>query len=139
MEPLESQREIQKNRRAPRSFSTAPKTNIESNLYIFIKTLKTEREPLIIQFLKANFEFRFASKRLLASDFEALEVSWTPRGDQESFKEVSKSSKVTIHRACRVILSSPKPLPDIDPAATRLRWVCAPPFGEVIFPVGVLP
>ena len=49
-------------------------------------------------------------KELLASDFEALEVSGTPRGDQESLKEVSKSSKVTIHRACRVILTRPAPL-----------------------------
>ena len=44
---------------------------------------------------------------LSASDFEALEVHGTPRGDQESLKEVSKSPKVTIHRACRVIMSSP--------------------------------
>ena len=44
-------------------------------------------------------------KELWASDLEALEVSETPRGDQEGLKEVSKSSKVTIHRACRVIMS----------------------------------
>ena len=31
--------------------------------------------------------------------FEALEVSWIPKGDQESLKEVSKSSKVTIHES----------------------------------------
>ena len=71
--------------------------------------------------------------------FEALEVSGTPRGGQESLKEVSKSSKVTIHRACRVILSSPEGTGDIDPAAMGLRWVCAPPFGEVIFAVDVVP
>ena len=70
-------------------------------------------------------EFRFASERLLASDFEALEVSWAPRGDQESLKEVSKSSKVTIHRACRVILSSPEALTDIEFLSIGLR----PPFG----------
>ena len=63
---------------------------------------------------KANWELRFASGRLLASDFEALEVSWTPRGDQKNLKEVSKSSKATIHRACRAILSSPEALTDID-------------------------
>ena len=73
---------------------------------------------------KASWELRFASKRFLASDFEALEVSGTPRSDQESLKEVSKSSKVTIHRACRVILSSPGGVRDIDPAAAQLR----PPF-----------
>ena len=70
---------------------------------------------------KANWELRFASKRLLASDFEALEVSWTPRGDQESLKDVSKNSKGTIHRACRMIMSSPGALPDIDPASIWLR------------------
>ena len=106
---------------------------------MFIKPLKTQREPLISEAPKANWELRFVSERLLASDFEALEVSWTPRGDQESLKEVSKSSKVTIHRACRVILSSPEPLPDIDPAAIGLRSVCGPPSALVIFAVGVLP
>ena len=54
---------------------------------------------------KANWELRFASERLLASDFEALEVSGAPRGDKESLKEVFKSSKVTIHGVCRVIMS----------------------------------
>jgi len=38
-------------------------------------------------------------------DLEALEVSGALRGDQESLKEVCKSSKVTIHGACRVIMS----------------------------------
>ena len=63
-------------------------------------------------------------QELWASDLEALEVSGTPRGDQESLKEVSKNSKVTIHRACRVILSSPGATRHIDPAAAELR----PPF-----------
>ena len=58
---------------------------------------------------------------LSASVFEALEVSGTPRDDQESLKEVSKSSKVTIHQACRVILSSPGATTDMDPASTALR------------------
>ena len=79
----------------------------------------------MFQVPKANWELRFASQRLLASDFEALEVSGTPTGDQESLKEVSKSSKVTIHRACRVIMSSPGAVRDIGPAAAGLR----PPFG----------
>ncbi|MDA8609503.1 hypothetical protein N9L19_01150 [bacterium] len=78
-------------------------------------------------------------KELWASYFEALEVSGTPRGDQESLKEVSKSSKVTIHRACRVILSSPEALPDIGPAAVGLRSVCGPPSPGVIFAVDVVP
>ena len=78
-------------------------------------------------------------KELLASDFEALEVSGTPRGDQESLKEVSKSSKVTIHRACRGILSSPGATTDIDPAAGELRWGFDPPSTLVIFAVDVVP
>ena len=75
-------------------------------------------------------------KELLASDFEALEVSGAPRVDQESLKEVSNSSKVTIHRACRVVMSSPGVLTDIDPASAQLR----PSFGgRVIFAVDVVP
>ena len=53
----------------------------------------------------ACWEFRFTSKMFLVSDFEAWEVSGAPRGDQESFKEVPKSSKVTIHGGCRLIMS----------------------------------
>ena len=78
-------------------------------------------------------------KEFLASNFEALEVSGAPRGDQESLKEVSKSSKVTIHRACRVILSSPGATTDIDPAATELRRGFGPPSPGVIFTVDVVP
>ena len=74
--------------------------------------------------LRAQNRRKTFPKELWASDLEALEVSGTPRGDQESLKEVSKSSKVTIHRACRVILSSPGATTDIDPAAGELR----PPF-----------
>ena len=44
-------------------------------------------------------------KELWASDLEVMEVSGAPRGDQESLKEVFKSSKVTIHGVCRVIMS----------------------------------
>ena len=88
------------------------------------KPLKHQIKNMDFQAPKANSELRFASTRLLASDFEALEVSGTPRGDQESLKEVSKSSKVTIHRACRVIMSSPGATRHIDPASAGLR----PPF-----------
>ena len=94
---------------------------------------------MIFKAPKANWELRFASERLLASDFEALEVSWTPRGDQESLKEVSKSSKVTIHRACRVIMSSPAAVRDIDPVAAQLRRGFGPPSPGVIFAVDVVP
>ena len=60
---------------------------------------------MIFEAPKTNWELRFASERLLASGFEALEVSGTPRGDQGSLKEVSKSSKITIHGVRRVIMS----------------------------------
>ena len=94
---------------------------------------------MVFQGPKANWELRFAAERLLALDFEALEVSGTPRGDQESLKEVSKNSKVTIHRACRVILSSPEEVRDIDPAAMGLRPGFGPPSTGVIFAVDVVP
>ena len=101
--------------------------------------MEMQMEMVIFKAPKASCELRFASKRLLASDFEALEVSGTPRGDQESLKEVSKSSKVTIHRACRVIMSSPEALQDIGPASTELRPVRDPPSTLVIFAVDVVP
>ena len=78
-------------------------------------------------------------KELWAADFAALEVSGTPRGDQESFKEVSKNSKVTIHRACRVIMSSPGATGNIDLASTQLRRGFDPPSPGVIFAVDVVP
>ena len=44
-------------------------------------------------------------KKLWASDLEALEVSETPRGDQEGLKEDCKSAKITIYGVCRVSMS----------------------------------
>ena len=44
-------------------------------------------------------------KELWASDLEALEVSETPRGDQEGLKEDCKSAKITIYGVCRVSMS----------------------------------
>ena len=123
--------------------STEPFESSENDLKIknvnVHKTIEKPMTSLIFEAPKANWELRFASKRLLASDFEALEVSGTPRGDQESLKEVSKSSKVTIHRACRVIMSSPGALTDIDLVATRLPRGCDPPSALVIFAVDVVP
>ena len=106
---------------------------------MFTKPLENQGKQLVFEAPKANWELRFASERLLASDFEALEVSGTPRSDQESLKEVSKSSKVTIHRACRVIMSCPGATADIDPAATGLRPGFDPPSPGVIFAVDVIP
>ena len=91
----------------------------------FHKT-KEELQKIIVHAPKANWELRFASKRLLAFDVEALEVSGTQRGDQERFTDVSKSSKGAIHRACRVIMSSPEGLPVSDPVAMGLRPCCDP-------------
>ena len=54
----------------------------------------------------ASWEFRSASKMLLVSDFEALEVSGAPRGDQESAKKLPKRLQVTNHRPYRSIMSS---------------------------------
>ena len=114
--------------------STEPFESSENDLKIknvnVHKTIEKQWKSLIFEAPKANCELRFASERLLASEFEALEVSWTPRGDQESLKEVSKSSKVTIHRACRVILSFPVLVRDIDPVTMGLRWGFDPPSGK---------
>ena len=79
-----------------------------------------------IELWRAQNQRKTSPKDLLASDFEALEVFGAPRGDQESLKEVTKSSKVTIPRACRGILSSPGATGDIDPASTRLRPLFGP-------------
>ena len=67
--------------------STEPLKSAENDLKIKNVNVHKTEVP------KANRELRFASERFLASDFEVLEVFWTPRGDQESLKEVSKSSK----------------------------------------------
>ena len=42
---------------------------------------------------KAMSELRFASKWLLTSDFEVLEASGAPKGDQERPKKFPKASK----------------------------------------------
>ena len=44
-------------------------------------------------------------KELWASDLEALEVSGTPKGNQEGLKEVCKSPQMTIYGVCRVSMS----------------------------------
>ena len=114
--------------------STEPFESSENDLKIKnVNIHKTIEAP------KANWELRFASERLLASDFEALEVSWTPRGGQERLKEVSKSSKVTIHRAGRRIRSSTGATTDIDRASTGLRRGCDGSSTGIIFSVGVAP
>ena len=54
---------------------------------------------------RAQNRKKSSPQELLASDFEALEVSGAPRGDQESHKEVFKNPKVMIHGVCQVIMS----------------------------------
>ena len=44
-------------------------------------------------------------QELWASDLEALEVTGTPRGDQENLKEVCKNPPNMIYGACRMIMS----------------------------------
>ena len=92
-----------------------------------------------IEMWRAQNRRKTCPNELSASIFEALEVSGTPRGDQESLKEVSKSSKVTIHRACRVIMGSPGRLPEIDPASAQRRPSFDPPSTGIIFAVDVPP
>ena len=61
---------------------------------MFITQLKNQRK---ISFAapKANWEFKFASKRLSASDFEALEVVRAAKGDQESPKRLPRRPQET--------------------------------------------
>ena len=54
---------------------------------------------------EVKIEEKTFPKELWASDSEALEVSGTPRGDQESLKEVCKSPQIMIYGVCRVIMS----------------------------------
>ena len=54
---------------------------------------------------EVKLEEKSSPKELWASFLEVMEVSGAPRGDQESLKEVFKSSKVTIHGVCQVIMS----------------------------------
>ena len=46
---------------------------------------------VIFEAPKASWELRFASKRLLTSDFQVLEASGAPKGDQESPKKLPRS------------------------------------------------
>ena len=67
--------------------STEPFESSENDLKIknvnVHKTIgKVMKTIVLFATPKANLELSFAAERLLASDFEVLEVSWTPRGDQ---------------------------------------------------------
>ena len=51
-------------------------------------------------------QLRFASKRLLTSDFEALEAAGAPKAHQKSSKKPPRMPQVTIHRPRLWIMSS---------------------------------
>ena len=53
--------------------------------------MEMEIEMEIFGARKASSELRFASKWLLTSDFEVLEASGAPKGDQESPKKLPRS------------------------------------------------
>ena len=53
--------------------------------------MEMEMEMEIFGARKASSELRFASKWLLTSDFEVLEASGAPKGDQESPKKLPRS------------------------------------------------
>ena len=54
-----------------------------------------------------------------------MEEDKNQRSSEESLKKLPRSPKVTIHRACAVILTSPEATSHIDGASTQLRL----PFG----------
>ena len=53
----------------------------------------------------AHYQREICPQELWASDLEALEVSGTPKGNQEGLKEVCKSPQITIYGVCRVSMS----------------------------------
>ena len=53
--------------------------------------MEMEMVMVIFGARKASSELRFASKWLLTSDFEVLEASGAPTGDQDSPKELPRS------------------------------------------------
>ena len=61
-----------------------------------------------IELWRAQNRTKTCPKALWAADLEVKEVSGAPRSDEESLKEVFKSSKVTILGVWRVIMSPPR-------------------------------
>ena len=82
--------------------------------------MKMEMEMVMVIFgaRKASSELRFASKWLLTSDFEVLEASGVPKGDQESPKKLPRSPKEAPTRllgGALGALGGPKSSPSHDP------------------------
>ena len=64
---------------------TETKMEMEMEMEVAMETeMEMEMVMVIIGSLKASSELRFASKFVLTSDFEVLEASGIPKGDQES-------------------------------------------------------
>ena len=55
--------------------------------------MEMECEMVIFGYLKASSELRFASKWVLTTDFEVLEASGIPKGDQESPESAQEAPK----------------------------------------------
>ena len=87
--------------------------------------MEMEMEMEIFGARKASSELRFASKWLLTSDFEVLEASGAPKGDQESPKKLPRSPPKVPEEPSRSsqevpwtalgALGSPKSSPSHDP------------------------
>ena len=65
---------------------------------------------MIFRAPKASWELRFVSKRLLATDFEALEGSGAPRGDQESLRKLPKKPQEAPQAASKRLPRRPEKL-----------------------------
>ena len=66
----------------------------------------------------ASWELRFASKRFLTSDFDVLEASGAPKGDQASHKKLPRSPQEAPKRllgGALGALGGPKSSPSHDP------------------------
>ena len=70
--------------------------------------MEMEMEMVMVIFgaPRASSVFRFVSKRFLTSDFEGLEASGAPKGDQESPKELPRSPEEAPTRLLRGALGA---------------------------------
>ena len=73
---------------------TETKMEMEMEMEVAMETeMEMEMVMVIIGSLKASSELRFASKWVLTSDFEVLEASGIPKGDQESPESSQEAPK----------------------------------------------
>ena len=71
---------------------TETRMEMEMEMEVAMET-EMKMEMVIIGSLKASSELRFASKWVLTSDFEVLEASGIPKGDQESPESSQEAPK----------------------------------------------